>query len=106
MTSKGIALRKAEHEAKPSLIGDGGHLRQVLHNLIGNAIKFTSHGAVVVRSTCRAADDGKVVLRVSFEDSGIGIASEGLDRLFKRFSQVDAGTSRLFGGSGFGLAIC
>jgi signal transduction histidine kinase/FixJ family two-component response regulator len=81
--------------------GDGGRLRQILFNLISNALKFTEKGRVEVN----VAFDGQT-LAMAVSDSGIGIAPEHLDRLFQRFSQADASTTRRFGGTGLGLAIC
>ncbi|HMN40652.1 MAG TPA: ATP-binding protein [Phycisphaerales bacterium] len=92
--------------------GDPTRLRQVLLNLISNAIKFTKEGGVTVRVTPEReepARDGKparVVARFTVTDSGIGIPPERVDRLFKSFSQVDASTTRRYGGTGLGLAIC
>ncbi|MBX3484554.1 PAS domain-containing protein [Phenylobacterium sp.] len=80
---------------------DPVRLRQALFNLVGNAVKFTEAGRVVVR--CRRADAG--VLRFEVEDTGIGIAAGAQHRLFERFNQADASTTRRFGGSGLGLAI-
>jgi PAS domain S-box-containing protein len=85
--------------------GDATRLRQVLVNLIGNAVKFTSQGEIVVTAHARPQDDGLTVLEFAVSDTGIGIAKEGLTRLFRSFSQVDASTSRKFGGTGLGLAI-
>jgi len=81
--------------------GDGGRLRQILFNLISNALKFTERGRVEVK----IAFDGET-LTMTVTDTGIGIAPEHLDRLFQRFSQADASTTRRFGGTGLGLAIC
>ncbi|HEX7884381.1 MAG TPA: PAS domain S-box protein [Phenylobacterium sp.] len=80
---------------------DPVRLRQALFNLVGNAVKFTESGHVVVR--CRRADAG--VLRFEVEDSGVGIPQAAQHRLFERFNQADASTTRRFGGSGLGLAI-
>jgi signal transduction histidine kinase/CheY-like chemotaxis protein len=85
--------------------GDPGRLRQVLTNFVGNAIKFTAEGEVVLRTTVDTAADGTAQLRFSVRDTGIGIPSDKLDRLFHVFSQVDASTTRRFGGTGLGLAI-
>ena len=86
------------------VVGDSTRLRQVLVNLVGNAVKFTAHGGITVSVTAHPAESG---WQLSFvvEDSGIGIPEDRMDRLFKSFSQVDASTTRRYGGSGLGLAI-
>lgn len=86
--------------------GDAFRLRQVLINLLNNAIKFTNRGEVVVR--CRVSPIGTQRLQVelSVEDTGIGIASEAQGRIFEHFAQADSSTTRQFGGTGLGLAIC
>jgi PAS domain S-box-containing protein len=88
-------------------LGDAGRVRQVLFNLVGNALKFTNEGHVGILVTESApsptAPDG--ACRVEVSDTGIGIAAQDLERLFQRFTQVDASTTRRFGGSGLGLAI-
>jgi signal transduction histidine kinase/DNA-binding response OmpR family regulator len=92
---------------RPSVRGDQDRLRQILVNLVNNAIKFTDHGHVIVRVT-RAGEDaasGTVTARFEVADSGIGIPQERMDRLFKSFSQVDSSTTREYGGTGLGLAI-
>jgi PAS domain S-box-containing protein len=95
------------------LSGDRGRLRQVLVNLVANAVKFTERGTVVVRASVvrggvggRQGSAGITHLRFAVSDSGIGIPRDRRDRLFEPFSQVDASTSRRYGGSGLGLAIC
>jgi CheY-like chemotaxis protein len=81
-------------------------LRQVLVNLIGNAIKFTHEGGVVIDATVAArTDSGKITLRFCVQDTGIGIAPEKTERIFQNFSQADTSTARQYGGSGLGLAI-
>jgi signal transduction histidine kinase/CheY-like chemotaxis protein len=87
------------------LMGDGGRIRQVVMNLAGNAIKFTTKGEVVVRLALLAAKGAHVALRVEVSDTGEGIPQEAQGRLFQPFTQADASTTRRFGGTGLGLAI-
>jgi signal transduction histidine kinase/DNA-binding response OmpR family regulator len=88
------------------LMGDGMRLRQVLVNLIGNAVKFTAHGEIVVNVELQGQDEnGANKLLFGVSDTGIGIAPGGLDKLFRAFTQVDTSTTRKFGGTGLGLAI-
>jgi PAS domain S-box-containing protein len=89
-----------------SVRGDPTRLRQVLTNLISNAIKFTHQGEVVVAAAPSAASDGRPLIRFSVRDSGIGIPQDKLDAIFEEFSQADASTTRKYGGTGLGLAIC
>ncbi len=86
--------------------GDAFRLRQVLMNLIGNAIKFTAQGRVDVQARWATAPGGQLALRISVQDTGPGIAPEAHGRIFEHFSQADGSTSRQFGGTGLGLAIC
>ena len=86
------------------VVGDVTRLRQILVNLVGNALKFTKHGEIVV-SVNKTTIESKMGLEVAVKDSGIGIPADRLDRLFKSFSQVDSSTTRRFGGTGLGLAI-
>jgi signal transduction histidine kinase/DNA-binding NarL/FixJ family response regulator len=88
------------------LVGDAGRLRQVLVNLLNNAIKFTAHGSIFVQVRLESRDDETATLKFTVADSGIGIPESCFDRLFQPFSQVDASTTRRFGGTGLGLAIC
>jgi two-component system sensor histidine kinase/response regulator len=85
--------------------GDPGRLRQIVMNLIGNAIKFTHEGHVVLDATGTVDDDHRLTLRIEVTDTGIGIPADRLDRLFKTFSQIDSSTTRHYGGSGLGLSI-
>jgi signal transduction histidine kinase/CheY-like chemotaxis protein len=85
--------------------GDPDRVRQVLVNLINNAIKFTEKGEIVVRVTRESDSPDASVIRFAVTDSGIGIPPDRMDRLFKSFSQVDASTTRKYGGTGLGLAI-
>lgn len=105
---KNLAIASLVRPELPRLvIGDPSRIRQVLTNLITNAIKFTDHGQVRVRGSRLAADqnDGLRV-RIEVQDTGVGIPPDRLDRLFKSFSQVDMSTTRKFGGTGLGLVIC
>ncbi len=87
------------------LAGDPGRLRQVLLNLTGNAMKFTHQGEVSVRAGLLAETGADVVIRFSVKDTGIGIAPEKQARMFEKFTQADASTTRRYGGTGLGLAI-
>ncbi len=89
----------------PAILGDVVRLRQVLTNLLGNAIKFTAKGEVVVELRCEPAPDGAHRLFFRVRDTGIGIPEDKIDRLFKLFSQMDSSTTRVYGGTGLGLAI-
>jgi PAS domain S-box-containing protein len=86
--------------------GDPTRLRQVLMNLVGNALKFTVRGRVDISAVQLPTDDGQPRIRFAVRDTGIGIASERLNDLFTPFVQADSSTARRFGGSGLGLAIC
>lgn len=87
------------------LIGDPGRIRQVLSNLATNAVKFTHKGQVLIDIQVEAQTDDLVSLRISIEDTGIGISQDKLQRLFEKFTQADASTTRRYGGTGLGLAI-
>ena len=87
------------------LVGDPGRIRQVVTNLIGNAIKFTDTGHVLLEARCERTDEDHAWLSVSVEDTGIGIPEDKLVHIFERFMQADESTSRRYGGTGLGLAI-
>jgi len=104
--SKGLDMQTVVPDGMPAdLRGDPARLRQVLINLISNAIKFTQHGKVTVRAELAGEKAGGVIVRFEVEDTGIGIAQEDRDKLFEPFSQADSSTTRRFGGTGLGLAI-
>jgi len=88
-----------------AVVVDPARLRQILHNLMSNAVKFTADGSVTVRVAIRPTAEGAPALALAVADTGIGIAEPALPRLFEPFTQADASTTRRFGGSGLGLAI-
>ena len=90
----------------PALRGDAARIRQILVNLLGNAVKFTERGTVTLRVERECDAEGTERLRFAVRDTGIGIAPEHIDRLFDDFTQADASISRRFEGTGLGLAIC
>jgi len=85
--------------------GDSGRIRQILINLIGNAVKFTDHGGVRLDVVIESMGETFLIIKFSVIDTGIGIPQSKIDRLFKAFSQVDASSARIYGGTGLGLAI-
>ena len=103
---KGLELNAILDDSVPRwMFGDSGRLRQILTNLIGNAIKFTEAGEVAIRAGILQLGKDDCVLRFSVRDSGIGIPASKIGLLFKNFSQVDTSAARAFGGTGLGLAI-
>lgn len=105
--SKGLELAcHIDPEIPGGLIGDANRLRQVIINLIGNAIKFTDSGEVVLEINCKERTPDKVTLHFIIIDTGIGITPENCAKIFREFEQADASTTRKYGGTGLGLAIC
>lgn len=103
---KGLGLiAKLEDETVPLVIGDEARLRQVMFNLIGNAVKFTDQGQVVVSLKVIARTGETITAKICVEDTGVGISEEGLSRLFGRFEQIDSSSTRVTAGTGLGLAI-
>ena len=105
---KGLELVfKLEPDVPDALVGDAGRLRQILFNLVDNAIKFTGHGEVVIRVEVAAdlAAEGEIGLRFTVSDTGIGIPPEKQETIFRAFEQEDTSTTRRYGGTGLGLTI-
>ncbi|MCC7232414.1 MAG: response regulator [Bacteroidia bacterium] len=104
---KNLGLQYSIAQDVPRYVfGDITRLRQILMNLVSNAIKFTSSGKVAIGLSAVRKSGGQVELLFEVKDTGIGIPAEKTERLFRAFSQVEAGTARTYGGSGLGLAIC
>ena len=103
---KGLELMLDINDDVPEhVLGDPTRLRQILINLIGNAIKFTNSGEIVVSLAVESRTDASLALQIAVRDSGIGIPANKLDSIFEAFSQADASTTRQFGGTGLGLSI-
>jgi PAS domain S-box-containing protein len=104
--AKGLELMVSCHPDVPEMLaGDPTRLAQVLTNLGSNAVKFTDSGEVYIRATAEATPEGRIGLRVTVADTGIGIPDIDVETLFEAFTQADASTTRRFGGTGLGLAI-
>ncbi|WP_433707414.1 response regulator [Paenibacillus illinoisensis] len=104
---KNLELDYFLEDSVPALVyGDMARLRQVLMNLIANAIKFTDQGGVYLIVSVNEEKDGRMTLEFAVKDTGIGISSDKVDRLFQPFSQLDTSMTRKYGGTGLGLAIC
>lgn len=100
--ARGIAFMVELDRCPAMIVGDAARVRQIVFNLLSNALKFTSEGSVTLRA--EATEDGLLAIAVS--DTGIGIPADKLEVIFESFRQVDAGTARKFGGTGLGLSIC
>jgi len=100
-------LYHIEAEVPDQIVGDSGRLRQILVNLIGNSIKFTEKGEIVLKIETleEGLEDNKVLLHFLVSDTGIGISQDQLETIFEKFSQADSSTTRKYGGTGLGLAI-
>ncbi|MBT2764938.1 response regulator [Paenibacillus sp. ISL-20] len=106
-SKKNLELTYYIEDHIPAIIfGDMGRLRQVLVNLVSNAVKFTNEGGVYLVVSLAQAEEDRLTLEFTVKDTGIGISSKKLDRLFKPFSQLDSSMTRRYGGTGLGLAIC
>jgi CheY-like chemotaxis protein len=104
---KGLEFRLEIEPGLPrSMLGDPVRLKQILLNLLANAVKFTERGHVALRARTIGTEGGRAAVRVEIEDTGIGIEQAELPRLFEMFEQVDRSITRRFGGTGLGLAIC
>ena len=104
--AKGLELMAVIENGLPHIVsGDPGRLRQALTNLVGNAVKFTDQGEIVVRVTEVDAAGAGTIIRFEVSDTGVGIAPDKLDAVFQPFVQADMSTSRMYGGTGLGLAI-
>jgi CheY-like chemotaxis protein len=104
--TKGLELScRVKPDVPYALSGDGGRLRQILVNLVGNAIKFTPEGSVLVQIELQEKHEDSVVLHFAVSDTGIGIPAEYMSRIFEPFAQADSSTTRHYGGTGLGLSI-
>jgi CheY-like chemotaxis protein/HPt (histidine-containing phosphotransfer) domain-containing protein len=105
--AKGLTLKTVKESVLPAVLtGDAGRIRQVLLNLVSNAIKFTETGEVALSVRCLRQDRTQATIEWSVSDTGIGVAPDALNELFRDFVQADTSISRRFGGSGLGLSIC
>ena len=104
---KDLELLYAPGDDVPAwIVGDATRLRQILVNLLANAVKFTERGEICVAAACAGKSGTRLKLQFAVRDTGIGIAPGKMERLFKAFSQADSSTTRKYGGTGLGLAIC
>jgi CheY-like chemotaxis protein/HPt (histidine-containing phosphotransfer) domain-containing protein len=107
MKAKGLIFKVERADDLPQfVIGDSLRLRQILINLVGNALKFTQQGQITLQAKASTGQDNQIILHCSIHDSGIGISADKLETVFEAFSQEDSSTTRQHGGTGLGLAIC
>jgi signal transduction histidine kinase len=105
--AKGTELRiEPNPESPPWLLGDGGKVKQVLINLVSNAVKFTDVGSVTVEASVLRHTPSSPTVRIAVTDTGIGIASDRQAGIFESFEQGNESTNRVYGGTGLGLSIC
>ncbi|MEP7005633.1 MAG: ATP-binding protein, partial [Sphingomonas bacterium] len=104
--SRGIGFALDLEDCPERIEGDAARLRQIIFNLLSNALKFTENGSITVRASANEEDVEHPKLVIEVSDTGIGIPSDKHEVIFESFRQVDAGTTRKFGGTGLGLAIC
>jgi two-component system, sensor histidine kinase and response regulator len=100
-----LLVYDVDHTIPAYIVGDATRIRQILMNLLSNAIKFTESGEIFLAATSAVKDDGKIEVIVKISDTGIGIPPERVNQLFQPFMQVDASTTRKYGGTGLGLVI-
>jgi PAS domain S-box-containing protein len=104
---KGLELiYEVQPDVPEALLGDPGRLRQILVNLVGNAVKFTEQGEVLITATRESETDDAVCLHFAVKDTGLGIPADKLEKIFEAFSQADRSMTRKYGGTGLGLSIC
>lgn len=104
---KGLELNMLINSAIPScLVGDPTKIRQIISNLVSNAVKFTHNGEVFIEVSVIKETNTEVQLYFEIRDTGIGMNEEEISKLFKPFSQADSSSTRKYGGTGLGLAIC
>ena len=105
--AKGIELIVSPPASlEQTVLGDPLRIRQIVLNLVGNAVKFTFQGEVVVKADVVAADSGRAMLEIAVSDTGVGMDGATIEKIFEPFTQADESTTRRFGGTGLGLAIC
>ncbi len=103
---KGLTLDlEVSEEIPQQILGDQFRVKQILHNLLGNAVKFTSQGGITISAQLLEQQESSLLVQLAVQDSGIGISPENLDKIFKPFVQEDGSVTRKYGGTGLGLAI-